>query len=194
MDTGSLEIDILFFRQRNAHLPETRRARQLICSQILFEPKDACDGIVTCTACVVPAGPITSIGSRTVDDCVVGFSVIEAEALFVPSARLVALTITLCELLTDEGAVYNPPLEIVPAPLRLQLTEVLLLPVTVAKNCCDCPADRPLTAGVIETETGLTGADVEPMGPPKNNPSTTALYPASQVIRNFTCPLTFHTM
>jgi len=56
---------------------------------------------------------------------------------------LCAVTIT-DPLGTDEGAVYSPELDIEPveavpptAPLTSQYTPVLLVPETVAVNCCD---------------------------------------------------------
>lgn len=59
-----------------------------------------------------------------------------AVAIFVASARLVAVTVTLCALLIVAGAAYKPALETEPGPLRDQETPVLLDPVTVTVNCC----------------------------------------------------------
>ncbi len=59
-----------------------------------------------------------------------------ATAVFVGSARLLAVTVTLCALVMLAGAVYNPPLEIEPTcGLIDQDAPVLLDPVTVAVNC-----------------------------------------------------------
>jgi hypothetical protein len=55
------------------------------------------------------------------------------------------------------GAVYRPPLEIVP-PLADQLTAVLELPVTVAVNCCEAPSCKDTELGATDTATG--GAEV----------------------------------
>ena len=53
------------------------------------------------------------------------------------SATLVAVTFTLWAELIVDGAVYRPVLEIVPiAGFNDQVTAVLLVPVTVAVNCC----------------------------------------------------------
>jgi hypothetical protein len=71
------------------------------------------------------------------------------------SATLVAVTVTAWVVLTNVGAVYNPPAVIVPTDgLILQLTPVLLLPVTVAVNCCVCEANSAGVAGLTVTATG----------------------------------------
>ncbi len=68
--------------------------------------------------------------------------VMEAVADLVGSATLVALTVTVVFAVTV-GAVNSPELEIVPAEAD-QITEVFVIPVTVAVNClvpplgCDC--------------------------------------------------------
>jgi hypothetical protein len=63
------------------------------------------------------------------------------------------------------GAVYRPAELIVPTdklppamPETSQFTEVLLVPETVALNCCDWPTCKFALAGETETETvaGLT--------------------------------------
>src|SRR6516165_3617001 len=41
-----------------------------------------------------------------------------------------------------------------------QVTAVLLLPVTVAVNCCVCPCDRDAVAGLTATETLPGGRSV----------------------------------
>ena len=62
---------------------------------------------------------------------------------------------------TDPGAVYRPDDEMVPTiefpasvPLTSQLTAVLLVPETVALNCCECFTSTLALVGEIETETG----------------------------------------
>jgi len=52
---------------------------------------------------------------------------------------------------------YNPLDEIVP-PVADQVTAVLLLPVTVAVNCCVPPVARDAEPGAMDTATtgGLT--------------------------------------
>jgi hypothetical protein len=65
-----------------------------------------------------------------------GVIVTLALAFLVVSATLVAVTVTVCGLPSAAGAVYNPPLEIVPsAGLTDHVTAVFVVPVTVAVNC-----------------------------------------------------------
>jgi hypothetical protein len=54
-----------------------------------------------------------------------------------------------------DGAVYRPLVESVPTlGLIFHVTLVLLLPVTVAVNCCVFEADRLTEAGLVVTATG----------------------------------------
>src|ERR1041385_1872483 len=63
---------------------------------------------------------------------------------------LVAVTVTVLDVVMTAGAVYSPlAASIVPAPLTLQVTPVWLIPKTCAVNCCDCPAFRVTVAGLI---------------------------------------------
>ncbi len=72
-----------------------------------------------------------------------------AEADFVGSATVVAVTVTVWLVLIVAGAVYKPVLETVPtAGFRLHVTAVLLDPVTVAVNCCVCEAATLADAGL----------------------------------------------
>ena len=67
--------------------------------------------------------------------CTPGMIVTLAVAVLLESAALVAVTVTVCGLLSAAGAVYNPPLEIVPTGgLTDHVTAVLLVPVTAAAN------------------------------------------------------------
>ncbi len=61
-----------------------------------------------------------------------------ALALMLGLATLVAVTVTICTLVSDEGAVKRPALVIVPVPAGLtdQVTAVLLVFATLAVNCC----------------------------------------------------------
>ena len=71
-----------------------------------------------------------------------GSSVMVAVPSAVLLAALVAVTVTVCAVVTVAGAVYNPPLLTVPAPvagLIVHVTAVLLVFVTVAVNCCVPP-------------------------------------------------------
>jgi len=71
-----------------------------------------------------------------------------ALAAFVVSAALVARTVTVVAVVTV-GAVKLPALVIVPA-LTDQFTDVLLVPCTLAENCCVAP--EAILALVGETE------------------------------------------
>ena len=67
--------------------------------------------------------------------CTTGVMITLAVAVLLASATLVAVTVTVCGLLSAAGAVYKPPLEIVPtAGLTDHVTAVLLVPVTAAAN------------------------------------------------------------
>jgi uncharacterized membrane protein len=65
-----------------------------------------------------------------------GVIVTLAVAFLVVSATLVAVTVTVCGLPSVAGAVYRPPLEIVPtAGLIDHVTPAFAVPPTVAVNC-----------------------------------------------------------
>jgi len=72
-----------------------------------------------------------------------------ADADFVVSATLVAFTVKDPAL---PGAVKSPELDTVP-PVAVQVTAVLLVPVTVAVNCCVAPVRIEVEVGLMETET-----------------------------------------
>jgi hypothetical protein len=83
-----------------------------------------------------------------------------ADADFELSATLVAVTVYVPAL---PGAVYRPEIEIVPA-VADQVTAVLLLPVTVAVNCCVALVMSAADVGLIDTATGavtVTVADAD---------------------------------
>lgn len=87
-------------------------------------------------------------------------TVTDALADLLGSATDEALTVTNGGLGAVEGAVYKPFVEIVPqidptqpVPLRLQVTAVLLDPVTVEVNCCTPPTPTETSVGEIPTET-----------------------------------------
>jgi len=90
--------------------------------------------------------------------------------LVTPSATLVAVTVTCGGFGTVAGAVYSPVLLIVPrvefpptTPPALQVTAVLVGPVTVAVNCCCVPAGTEAVAGDTVTVTCATVAVVLPL-------------------------------
>jgi uncharacterized membrane protein len=75
------------------------------------------------------------VGGLTVT-CTGGTTVTLAVAFLLVSATLIAVTVTVCGLLTVAGAVYRPPLEIVPtAGITDHVTAVFVVPVTAAVNC-----------------------------------------------------------
>jgi hypothetical protein len=108
-----------------------------------------------------------------------GFNVTVADAVLLVSAALVAVTVTYSCTRIIAGAVYKPEALIVPIltgirgekpfrpapeipvmlggivlPLKLHVTPVLLVFVTVAVNCCVCEANSEADAGATPTVTG----------------------------------------
>src|SRR6202007_2968145 len=75
-----------------------------------------------------------------------------ADAALVGSAMLVAFTV---KVPAADGAVYMPPREMLP-PVADQVTVVVLLPLTLAVNCCVPPVSIEAEIGEMLTET--TGA------------------------------------
>lgn len=82
-----------------------------------------------------------------------------ADADFVVSAWLVAVTVTFAVEVTD-GAVRSPEFEMVPAEAD-QVTAVFAEPLTLAVYCAELPEDTVVFAGVIDTETVAAGPDTE---------------------------------
>ena len=78
-----------------------------------------------------------------------------ADADFVTSAALVAVTVYVP---AEPGAVNNPVCMTEP-PLALHVTEVFVLPVTLAVNCCVPPVVRAEVVGEIVTTTGAGAAE-----------------------------------
>jgi hypothetical protein len=68
------------------------------------------------------------------------------------------------------GAVKSPELLIVP-PVAVHVTAVLLLPFTVAENCCVAPG--PIFTAVGATDTDTTGAVTVTVALPDFEVSTT---------------------
>jgi len=85
----------------------------------------------------------------------IGLTVTDALDFFVVSAALVAVTVAVA-LLVTVGAVYIPLLEMLPV-VADHITVVLLVPCTVAPNCCVFPEARLELVGEILT---LTAVDV----------------------------------
>ena len=114
---------------------------------------------VALNCCVPPAGTGALVGA--IEIVTVGaVRVTTAGAAFVVSATEVAVTVTVVELGSFVGAVYKPVVLTVPmiasppvSPFTLQVTEVLVDPVTVAVNCCVAPPAMLAVVGEIVTAT-----------------------------------------
>ena len=80
----------------------------------------------------------------------------------VESAALVAVTQTVCEDVTLEGAVYRPPDVILPDVVGKidQDTAVFVVPCTEALNCCVCDATSVTWFGFTLMATGAGGVSV----------------------------------
>jgi hypothetical protein len=78
-------------------------------------------------------------------------------ALFVGSAALAAVTVTVCAELMVEGALYKPFVSVPTLGDIDQFTPVLVDPVTVAARVVDCPPISEAVAGVREMETEAGG-------------------------------------
>lgn len=86
---------------------------------------------------------------------------IDADPTALASATLVAETVALAGDGNVEGAVYLPAEEIVPTtllppamPFTAQETDVFVVPLTDAVNCCDCPNSTDALVGDMPTVTG----------------------------------------
>ena len=78
-----------------------------------------------------------------------------ALAVLVESATLVAVTVTVCALEMEAGAVKTPAAEMLPtAGLSDQVTAVFEVFATVAVNACVCDGVRMTLPGVNATLTG----------------------------------------
>jgi hypothetical protein len=105
---------------------------------------------------------------------------------FVVSAWLVAVTVTFAGDGKSPGAVYRPPLLIVPTlafppatELTLQLTLVLEEPVTFAVNCSEFPSSTLPVEAETETVTDC-GGDWVPLPPPPQ-PEIRVMAPSTRV-------------
>jgi hypothetical protein len=94
-----------------------------------------------------------------------GTIVAVAVAVRLGAATGVAITITLGAEGTLAGAVYKPEAEIEPhvgpehpAPAIVQLTDVFVLPVTVAVNCCVPPTLICAVDGATDAETAVAAS------------------------------------
>jgi len=118
---------------------------------------------------VLPAGTLALVGE--IEMVTVGaVSVTLAEAVLVVSATEVAVTETAVVVGRTVGAVYRPLVVTVPmsasppvSPFTLQVTEVLLEPVTVVVNCCVVP---PAMLAVVGEMVTATVVELELFPPP----------------------------
>ena len=81
-------------------------------------------------------------------------SLMLAVAVLVESTTLAAVSVTVCELLIEAGAVYTPFTIVPAAGFKDQVTAVLLVPVTVAAKVADPPSPSDTEAGPTVTPTG----------------------------------------
>src|SRR5271170_8098327 len=106
---------------------------------------------VNCAVCAVFSNAVAGVTPTAGD----GSSVIAVDEDAVASARLLAVTITVCAAFMVAGAVYRPDELIVPAPAGLidHVTALLAALVTVAVNCAVCAVFSNAVAGVTPTVT-----------------------------------------
>jgi len=83
-----------------------------------------------------------------------GTSVTAADADLVASAFEVAVTVMICCVVIELGAVYNPADEIVPTSGLADHTTPVVDPVTAATNGC-------VPDGPSETEVGVTETEID---------------------------------
>jgi hypothetical protein len=95
----------------------------------------------------------------------------------------VAMTLTVAGFGTVDGAVYSPPLEIVPfdaPPLTLQVTAMFDVPVTVAVNCSVFPVATLALAGATETVIVLVGVWLAVPAQPYNATQAQLIAPSTK--------------
>jgi hypothetical protein len=104
-----------------------------------------------------------------------GTRVIVTEAVFDGSAWLVAVTVTVCCVVTEAGAVYRPGALQLPAlgGAIVQMTAGLAVLLMLTANCCDWPTVRVTLGGVKLTVTGgskVTVAEMDRVESPRMVP------------------------
>jgi hypothetical protein len=86
-----------------------------------------------------------------------GMRLIVALAFMVGSAALEAVRVTVCGVLSEAGATYNPLTTVPTGGTSDHVAVVLVVPVNAALNCWLCDANKWAVAGISETATtGLT--------------------------------------
>jgi hypothetical protein len=118
---------------------------------------------VALNCCVAPVITVAVVGEMVTAIWLVIVTMAVPDLL--GSACDVAVTTTFDGVGTLAGAVYRPdalivpqPVPLQPAPERLHVTAVLVVPVTVAVNCCCAPMVTVAVAG--ETATVIAGVTV----------------------------------
>ena len=115
------------------------------------------DPVTLAVNCCVPLVAIEAEPGAMETATVCGaLTVTVADADFVVSAALIAVTVNVPAV---PGAVYKPAAEIEP-PVADQVTAVLVLPLTVAANCCDPPVVRDTEPGETLTATATVASTV----------------------------------
>jgi len=104
---------------------------------------------VAVNCCVPPVSTVAVVGATVTETVGAAFTVTAAVADLVVSATEVAFTEKLPAVVP---AVKRPAVEIVP-PVAVHVTAVLLLPVTVAVNCCVPPVSTVAVVGATVRET-----------------------------------------
>lgn len=113
---------------------------------------------VTVAASVVDCPPVSVAvaGVTAIDTAAVGFSDMAALAVLVPSAALVAFTVTVCAAVMEAGALYTPALMVPTAGDKLQVTVLFVEPFTVAAKVADCDEVSDAVDGDTEIDTGTS--------------------------------------
>lgn len=114
-----------------------------------------CTLAVNC--CVARARMLTVLGATEIEVTVGALTVTVAEAVFVLSATLVAVTVTLP---AAAGAVSRPALVIVPAEADHVTALLATVPCTVALNCWVAPIWMLAVAGETEIEVTVGAVTV----------------------------------
>ena len=109
---------------------------------------------VAVNCCVPPVNRVIVEGDTLTDTAGAELIVMAAVADLVGSCTLVAFT---WNEPVVAPAVYSPPFVTAP-PVAVQVTAVLLMPVTVAVNCCVPPGTNVAELG--DTEIAVIGAAV----------------------------------
>ncbi len=129
---------------------------------------------VAVNCCCPPTASAESVGETLTETLGAAWIVTVAVPDTTTSASEIALTVTVLGVGAVAGAVYKPwaviwpqvmPLH--PAPVTLQITTLLLVPVTVAENCTCAPGTT--CTGLGETVTEITDAAFSWGGAPKTS-------------------------